>query len=110
MYAVIATGGKQYRVLEGDIIEVEKIPAEEGGSIEFNKVLLVGTDEDTMIGRPLVMQATVKATLLKQMKSKKIIVFKAKRRKHYRRKNGHRQQVSRLRIDAIEVGGMKNES
>jgi len=110
MYAVIATGGKQYRVLEGDIIDVEKVPVEEGGQVEFNRVLLVGTDEDTLIGRPLVMQATVKATLLKQMKSKKIIVFKAKRRKHYRRKNGHRQQFSRLRIDSIEMGGMKNES
>ena len=110
MYAVISTGGKQYRVEEGDIIEVEKLPMDEGSAVEFNKVLLVGTENDTLIGRPILIQASVKATLLKQMKSKKIIVFKAKRRKHYRRKKGHRQQLSRIRIDKIEVGGMKNES
>ncbi len=110
MYAVISTGGKQYRVMEGDILEVEKLPVDEGAAVEFNKVLLVGTENDTLVGRPILMQASVKATLLKQVKAKKIIVFKAKRRKHFRKKNGHRQQLSRIRIDKIEVGGIKNES
>ena len=109
MYAVIVTGGKQYKVSEGDIIEVEKIAKPEGETIEFGKVLLVGDENQTLVGRPVVMQASVKATLLKQTKSKKVIVFKAKRRKHYRRKQGHRQQISRLRIDKIVWGG-KDES
>ena len=107
--AIVKTGGKQYKVSEGDIIEVEKLPAAEGEQVEFGKVLLVGTETETLVGRPVLMQATVKATLLEQAKTKKVTVFKAKRRKHYRRKQGHRQQISRLRIDEIVWGG-KNES
>ena len=104
MYAVIETGGKQYRVNEGDIIRVEKLPAEVGSDVEFEKVLLVGSGEDVKIGMPLVDGARVTGKVVEQDRGKKIVVFKMKRRKNYRRKQGHRQDYTGIRIDRIDQG------
>ena len=97
MYAVIKTGGKQYRVTSGDVLKVEKLAGEEGKEIVFNEVLALG---DT-IGTPLVAGASVKATVLKQARDAKVIVFKKKRRQNYRCKNGHRQSVTIVKITDI---------
>jgi len=97
MYAVIRTGGKQYRVTTGDVIKVEKIAGEEGGSVVFNEVLA----KDDVIGTPLVAGASVSATVIKQAKADKVIVFKKKRRQNYRRKNGHRQNITIVKIGEI---------
>ena len=99
MYAVIKTGGKQYRVASGDVLKIEKIAAEEGKEVVFNEVLALG---DT-IGTPNVAGASVKAMVLKQAKDKKVIVFKKKRRQNYRRKNGHRQNITLVKI-TDEIG------
>lgn len=102
MYAVIKTGGKQYRVAKDDIIEVELLDAEVGGSITLNEVLLIGSnDGNAKIGTPTISGASVKATVLNQKKDDKIIVFKKKRRQNYRRKNGHRQRLTVLKITGI---------
>ncbi len=101
MYAVIKTGGKQYRVSPGDSIEVEKLPYEVGAKIELDQVLLVAGDSQASIGQPLVEGARVKATVTRQAKGRKVIVFKYRSSKRYRRKKGHRQQLTRLRIDEI---------
>ncbi|MBE6458428.1 MAG: 50S ribosomal protein L21 [Alphaproteobacteria bacterium] len=97
MYAVIKTGGKQYRVTSGDVVKVEKLAGEEGKEVVFNEVLAMG---DT-IGNPLVAGASVKATILKQARDAKIIVFKKKRRQNYRRKNGHRQSITLVKITDV---------
>lgn len=97
MYAVIKTGGKQYRVTSGDVVKVEKLAGEEGKEVVFNEVLAMG---DT-IGNPLVVGASVKATILKQARDAKIIVFKKKRRQNYRRKNGHRQSITLVKITDV---------
>ena len=97
MYAVIKTGGKQYRVTSGDVVKVEKLAGEEGKEVVFNEVLAMG---DT-IGNPLVAGASVKATILKQARDAKIIVFKKKRRQNYRRKNGHRQSITVVKITDV---------
>ena len=97
MYAVIKTGGKQYRVASGDVIKIEKIAGEEGNEGVFNEVLALG---DT-IGAPLIAGASVKATVLKQAKDAKVIIFKKKRRHNYRRKNGHRQQITLVKITDV---------
>ena len=102
MYAVIETGGKQYQVKEGDVIFVEKLDAE--GEITFDKVIMVGKDGgDVTVGAPYVNGATVKATLLKNGKAKKITVFTYKPKKHVKRKLGHRQPYSQVRIEAINA-------
>ena len=101
MYAVIKTGGKQYRVSPGDSIEVEKLPYEVGAKIELDQVLLVAGDSNASIGQPLVEGARVKATVTRQAKGRKVIVFKYRSKKRYRRKKGHRQFLTRLRIDEI---------
>jgi large subunit ribosomal protein L21 len=101
MYAVIKTGGKQYRVAKDSIIEVEKLDGEQGDSIKFDQVLMVGTAGSAKFGAPLVSGALVTATVLEQKKDDKIIVFKKKRRQNYRRKNGHRQRLTVLKITAI---------
>lgn len=101
MYAVIKTGGKQYRVQKDDIIEVEKLELQEGQSIKLDQVLLIGGEGKAKIGSPLVAGASVSATVVKQKKDDKIIVFKKKRRQNYRRKNGHRQNLTVLKITAI---------
>ncbi len=102
MYAVVATGGKQYRVQEGDLLKVEKIAGEIGSEVVFDNVLLFSDGENVNIGRPSVEGVSVKGHIAAQGKSKKIIVFKYKRRKRYRRKQGHRQQFTAIKIDAIE--------
>ena len=94
MFAVIKTGGKQYKVTSGDVIKVEKLNAQEGAEVIFNEVLAL----DEKIGKPLVKGASVKATVLKQAKDAKVIIFKKKRRQNYRRKNGHRQQITLVKI------------
>ncbi len=105
MYAVIKTGGKQYRVANGDVIKVERLDGEVGQTIAFGDVLMVGGTDDAavQIGSPLVAGATVTAEVLEQGKAPKIIVFKKRRRKHYRRTRGHRQLQTVLRIQDIAV-------
>ena len=101
MYAVIETGGKQHKVTEGEILRVEKIDAEVGTEITFDKVMMVKKDDTVMIGKPYVDNASVTAEIVEQGKHKKIIVFKYKRKKNYQRKKGHRQQYTTLHIKAI---------
>jgi large subunit ribosomal protein L21 len=102
MYAIIRTGGKQYRVSEGDTIRVERLPGEVGGKIELSDVLMLG-GEKSLVGKPLVKGATVNAEIVAQDRAKKIVVFKFKRRKRYRRKTGHRQPYTELKITGITV-------
>ena len=103
MQAVIATGGKQYWVKEGDIIKIEKIDQEEGKKIEFDQVLMVNKEGEYIIGRPLVEKAKVTGKLLNQGKAKKIVVFKYKPKKKYRKKTGHRQPYSEVLIEKIKL-------
>ncbi|GAB4256791.1 MAG: 50S ribosomal protein L21 [Deferrisomatales bacterium] len=103
MYAVVKTGGKQYKVSEGDFFKVEKLPGEVGGEVVFDQVLLVSKDGEVQLGRPLVEGARVKGTIVEQGREKKIIVFKMKRRKGYRRKQGHRQYYTGVKVDSIEL-------
>ena len=100
MYAVIKTGGKQYRVAEGQKLRVEKLPGNAGDKVTFSEVLLVGGDAPK-IGKPLVSGASVAAEITGQDRGKKIVVFKFRRRKNYRRKNGHRQPYTELKITGI---------
>lgn len=102
MYAVIKTGGKQYKVSEGDLLKVEKIEGAVGDAIELNEVLMVGGAE-VKIGTPLLPDAKVKAQIVEQDKDKKVLVFKSKRRKTFRKKYGHRQPITRLKITGIEA-------
>jgi len=102
MYAVIKTGGKQYKVSEGDLLKVEKLEGAVGDTIELSEVLMVG-GEEVKIGTPLLPGAKVKAQIVEQGKDKKILVFKSKRRKNYRKKYGHRQPITRLKITGIEA-------
>ena len=102
MYAVIKTGGKQYRVSEGQTLRVEKLPGAPGDKVSFDEVLMVSGDA-IKIGQPLVSGASVNATIVAQDKAKKVIVFKFKRRKNYRRKQGHRQLFTELRVDGIAL-------
>lgn len=102
MQAVIRTGGKQYSVKAGDVIEVEKLQGEPGEEIELNEVLMVSPDEgEAQIGTPVIDGAVVKAKIIGEKKGKKIVVFKFKRRKDYRNKNGHRQRYTTLEITDI---------
>jgi large subunit ribosomal protein L21 len=105
VYAVIMTGGKQYRVSEGEVVLVEKLEVEPNAPIEFKDVLLVKTDDRTYIGRPLVVGAAVQGVLESQEKDDKVLVFKYKKKKQYRRTRGHRQQKSGVRIEKIIVAG-----
>jgi large subunit ribosomal protein L21 len=102
MYAVIETGGKQYRVQQGDVIDVER-QAEVGddGAVQFDRVLMVGGEDDVQLGTPTVEGAVVKASLVDEVRGPKVRVFKMKRRKGYRRTRGHRQNLLRVRIDDI---------
>lgn len=97
MFAVIKTGGKQYKVAMDDVIAIEKLPGEAGAAITFDEVLMVGDK----IGAPLVSGASVSAQVIDQFKTDKVIVFKKKRRQNYRRKNGHRQQMTLVKITGI---------
>ena len=101
MYAVIKTGGKQYRVSPSDRLRVEKLPGDRGSAIAFDQVLMVG-GETIRVGKPSVEGVKVNAVIVAQDRAKKIIVFKMKRRKNYRRKNGHRQPFTELHITGIE--------
>ncbi|GAG90374.1 unnamed protein product [marine sediment metagenome] len=101
MQAVIATGGKQYLVKEGDIIRVEKLDQEKGKKIEFDQILMVDKDGEYIIGRPLVEKAKVVGEVLNQDKAKKIIVFKYKSKKRYRKKTGHRQPYTEILISLL---------
>jgi large subunit ribosomal protein L21 len=102
MYAVVRTGGKQVRVAPGGAVRVEKLPGEVGQSIELDQVLLVGGEGETRVGTPLVEGVKVVGTITDQGRGPKITVFKMKRRKGYRRKMGHRQDYTEIRIDSIE--------
>ena len=104
MYAIIQTGGKQYRVETGDVLDVELDATGEGDSIEFEEVLLVGEGENVRIGAPLVENARVSASRLDDVRGPKILVFKKKRRKGYKRLTGHRQNMLRVRIGEIQDG------
>jgi len=101
MYAVIKTGGKQYRVSEGDVVRVEKLGEDVGAEVSFDDVHLFSDGEELRIGTPLVDGARVKATVVDNGKRRKVIAFKKKRRKGYRRKIGHRQPYTAVRIDEI---------
>ena len=102
MYAVIRTGGKQYRVSEGQTLRVEKLTGKAGDKITFSEVLLLGGDAPK-VGQPFVKGAQVAAEIVGEGKGKKIVVFKFKRRKNYRRKNGHRQPYTELRVTGVSV-------
>ncbi len=102
MYAVVKTGGKQYKVAKGDIIEVEKLEVEAGKVIDITEVLLVGEGSSVKVGAPLVAGANVKAEVLNQKKGDKVIIFKKKRRHNYRRTRGHRQNLTVLKITDIK--------
>ena len=101
MYAIIATGGKQYKVSEGDVIKVEKLSAEAGDTVTFDKVLAV-SDKKLLVGED-VSGSSVSGTVVENGKSKKVIVYKYKRKSGYHRKNGHRQQYTKVRIDKINA-------
>ena len=101
MTAIIETGGKQYRVNEGDVIYVEKLPGEAGETVTFDKVLAVLNGEDNKFGAPVVEGATVTGTVVKTGKQKKVIVYKMHPKKNYRRKQGHRQPYTKVEITAI---------
>ena len=105
MFAVIRTGGKQYRVAPNDVLKIEKLPGEAGETITFTEVLAVGSDAGTTIGAPLVTGATVSATVIAQDRLDKVIIFKKRRRQNSRRKNGHRQHVTVLRVAGIMADG-----
>ena len=107
MYAVIKTGGKQYRVAKNQVVKVEKIDGEPGETVAFENVLMVGEGESATVGTPLVAGATVAAEVIEQGRGPKIIVFKKKRRKNHRRRNGHRQDLTVLRVTEILTDGKK---
>ena len=102
MYAIVDSGGKQYKVEEGDILKVEKLTGEVGDKISFDKILMFSDGEKVNIGTPLLEDVMVNGHIVEQGKTKKIIVFKYKRRKRYRRKQGHRQQFTAVKIDSIK--------
>lgn len=101
MYAIIETGGKQYRVSAGDKLRLEKIHAEEGEQVSFDKVILLGKDDGPLIGTPYIDGAVVTAKILEHGKDDKVIVFKYRRKKNYRKFRGHRQQYTLVQVDGI---------
>ena len=101
MYAVVKTGGKQYRVVAGDKLKVEQIPADVGAEVILDQVLMVGEGESVRLGQPLLSGASVKATVMSHGRGEKIKIFKMRRRKHYQKHQGHRQGYTELKIDAI---------
>lgn len=103
MTAILETGGKQYRVSEGDVIYVEKLPVEEGAELTLETVLAVFDGEKVKTGAPYIEGVTVKASVVKNGKEKKIVVYKMKPKKNYRRKQGHRQPYTKLKIEAITL-------
>ena len=110
MYAIVETGGKQYRVCEGDVVRIEKREGVPGQEILLDRILLVGTlDEGVRVGAPFLEDVRVRAEILAQRRGRKVIVFKFKRRKDYRKKQGHRQDYTGIRIKAIEQGQATTE-
>ncbi|BBB89743.1 MAG TPA: 50S ribosomal protein L21 [Methylomusa anaerophila] len=103
MYAIIETGGKQYRVSEGDVLTIEKLEAAEGESVDFDRVLTVVKDGEVVIGKPVVSGAKVTAQVVEHGKGRKILVFKYKAKSNYRRRQGHRQPFTKVRIEKIEA-------
>ncbi len=103
MYAVIKTGGKQHRVSEGDVIAIEKISGAKGDAVVFDQVLMVGKEEEIRVGRPVVEGAKVVGEIVAQDKATKLIVFKTKKRKGFHKKNGHRQQLTSMKIKEISI-------
>jgi large subunit ribosomal protein L21 len=103
MYAVIASGGKQYKVEQGEVLRVEKLPGDTGTPITFDRVLMVSDGEAVRIGTPVLDDVSVQGHIVEQGKAKKILVFKYKRRKRFRRKQGHRQAYTAIKIDTIEA-------
>lgn len=101
MYAIIATGGKQYRVAEGDVISIEKLEAEPGSEVEFDRVLMVGAGDDVRVGAPLVDGGKVTATIQDHGRAKKVHIMKFRRRKHSQKQMGHRQHFTTVRITGI---------
>lgn len=107
MFAVVKTGGKQYKVAAGDVIKVEKLDGEAGGTVTLDHVLMVGDDKGVKVGAPTLAGTVVTAEILEQARAAKIIIFKKKRRQNYRRKNGHRQELTVLRIQEIGTAAAK---
>jgi large subunit ribosomal protein L21 len=103
-YAVIRTGGKQYRVKQGDVLHVEKLDGDPGSEVEFTDVLLTALGGDVQVGKPTVSGVRVTAQVVKQGRAKKILVFKKKKRKNYRRRQGHRQYLTTVRVTGIDMG------
>ncbi len=102
MYAIVNTGGKQYKVHQGDVLRIEKIPGEVGSPVSLDRVLMFADGENVDIGRPVLDSVVVKGHIVDQNKARKILVFKYKKRKRYRRKLGHRQKYTAVKIDSIE--------
>ncbi|MCD6519798.1 MAG: 50S ribosomal protein L21 [Anaerolineae bacterium] len=103
MYAIIETGGKQYKVAVGQLLDVERLEANVGDTIELDRVLMVADGEDVRVGQPVVEGAKVRATVVEHGKGRKVIVFKYRPKQRYRRKKGHRQEYTRLRIEEIQA-------
>jgi len=103
MYAVIKTGGKQYRVVKGETLKIETVDGEVGSAIVLDKVLMIGAGEKISVGQPLLEGASVKATIVANGRHKKVTIFKMRRRKHYQKHQGHRQNYTEIRIDGISA-------
>ncbi len=104
MYAVVSTGGKQYRLTKGAVVDVERVSGEVGDQVVFDQVLFLGGDDDQAVGGPTVKGARVLGTIVEQGKGDKVVVFKYKKRKMYRRRTGHRQLLTRVRVEEIQSG------
>src|SRR5512143_1356998 len=103
MYAVIKTGGKQYRVSAGETLKIETVAGDVGSAVVLDKVLMVGEGDKVTVGKPLINGATVKATIVSHGRGDKVRIFKMKRRKHYQKRQGHRQNYTEIRIDGISA-------
>ncbi|HSP01256.1 MAG TPA: 50S ribosomal protein L21 [Thioalkalivibrio sp.] len=103
MYAVIATGGKQYRVAQGDVLRIEKLDAEAGAAVEFDNVLMVGSGDDVKVGTPTLEGGKVTATIKSHGRGEKIMIIKFRRRKHHRKQMGHRQDYTEVEITGISA-------
>ncbi|MEI7842969.1 MAG: 50S ribosomal protein L21 [Gallionellaceae bacterium] len=103
MYAVIKTGGKQYRVIQGETLKIETVAGDVGGAIVIDQVLMVGNGDKVSVGKPLLTGATVKATIVAHGRHDKVSIFKMRRRKHYQKHQGHRQNYTEIRIDGISA-------
>ncbi len=103
MYAVIKTGGKQYRVIQGETLKIETVAGDIGGAIVLDQVLMVGNGDKVSVGKPLLSGASVKATIVSHGRHDKVSIFKMRRRKHYQKHQGHRQNYTEIRIDGISA-------